>query len=94
MRDPTVPQIYLAHWTRLRVFKVFGGAGRWKWWGEKLENFGTWSFMAKELQHQIFLDNELFAFERIRMFEFRLCAILWFHVFVWEWGQDFHSGCH
>lgn len=32
MRDLIVLQIYLAHWTKLRMYKTLGKTGMWKCW--------------------------------------------------------------
>ena len=60
-----MPQIHLAHWTRMKGFKGLEVTGIWNHW--KLAVYG------KRLQHHIFLNNEPFTSERVQVFKFQSC---------------------
>lgn len=77
-----VPQIRLACWIGLRVLKELRGTGVHAevLVGQVLvEDLGTWPFMVKGYQHQIFLDNRPLILKGLLCSSSGYVLVLWSH---------------
>lgn len=80
----TLPQIHLAHCTKLRVFKGLMWTGLWKCWWDKfwLEDLGTWLLWQIGVNTD-FLNNRPFCFWKDSNV----------YVLVMSWFFDSMSAC-